>query len=104
VAPTSLIRLELRYANWGEVIRKRVSISGSRCRFIVAICDSFAKSFTGRKPRTMARAPRDLAYWTVRPEYPSTIIRQPSALSPMLSRARAMRSSGENSSDFAGRS
>ena len=89
-------------ANGSDVIRKTVATSGSRCRFMVAICDSLAKSLPGRRPRTMAQAPR-ASRTGPSGRIPLHDDAQLSTLSPMLSRVSAIPLRRE-SSDLAGRS
>src|SRR4029077_14416700 len=54
---TSRTRLELRYVRSKAGTRNTVSTPGARLRFISAIWNSYSKSLTARRPRTISVAP-----------------------------------------------
>src|SRR4029077_9814965 len=54
---TSRTRLELKYVRSNAGTRKTVSMPGARLRFMRAIWNSYSKSLTARKPRTITVAP-----------------------------------------------
>src|SRR2546430_11922117 len=54
---TSRTRLELRYVRSKAGTRKTVSTPGARLRFMSAIWNSYSKSLTARRPRTIRVAP-----------------------------------------------
>src|SRR5205823_2742401 len=54
---TSRTRLELRYVRSNAGTRNTVSTPGARLRFMSAIWNSYSKSLTARRPRTISVAP-----------------------------------------------
>src|SRR5256886_10945417 len=54
---TSRTRLDERYVRSNAGTRNTVSIPGARLRFIRAIWNSYSKSLTARRPRTITAAP-----------------------------------------------
>src|SRR5204862_7091440 len=73
-----------------EGVRKMVSKSGSRLRFMPASWNSYSKSDTARRPRSTTRAPCWRPKSISRPEQPTT---STLFMSPSTSRAIATRSS-----------
>src|SRR5579862_3747922 len=66
---TSLTNVEATDVYWGKQVRKIVSISLFRLRFISAIAFSYSKSFTYRIPRMMNLAPVLSQAFIVKPSY-----------------------------------
>src|SRR5205809_296601 len=58
---TSRTRLDERYVRSNAGTRNTVSIPGARLRFISAIWNSYSKSLTARRPRTITDAPTERA-------------------------------------------